>query len=267
MSLKISMRPRSEVNYVTLPDSSSKSLKKRKVYSPLLEKPAWSEEMTARLKEEAKTYGISAYPSYIEGRAKKVRTAWSKLPLYKEGLFLCKQLREKYWESVSSKIDHSPYTPLEIEIITRYLTHTDSNNYKWGALSRILFKERDDKYALYRPENKLKNYYNAKARRDLNVQKREVLSYSVLNFYNPSAARLDFDDERDEIHSLLSHEPYEEEGVHLYVDSYSVISPQPSSPSPMPINKTDPLDEITFDWHIDSVLEPLYQPISFEWFI
>ena len=131
---------------------------KRKNYSGFSNSP-WASDLTNRLALEAEKYGISEYPTYLQIFKTRSNTLWKHLPLVKEGVFTTKQLRDKYIERVSPKIDHTEISAREIKRIEEIFNASKKDRRNWTEVSKILFYEKKQPDAKYRPPGQLKNYW------------------------------------------------------------------------------------------------------------
>jgi AraC-like DNA-binding protein len=119
----------------------------------------WSDYLDKKLIEEIKTQGISSYPFYL--RKINGLSKWRLLSLHTEFGFSPKQLKDRFYESISDKLDKSNFSEEEdaciLEEVSKY---KESSSIKWGEISVELFKRFSGPGGLYRSSLQIKNQYH-----------------------------------------------------------------------------------------------------------
>ncbi len=118
----------------------------------------WNPALDAALKTTTIAARISSYPSYIKDHSE--RPPWRLVCLSLGNTFKTKQLRERYYEVVSDKIDKSEFTREEHEFILSEIPKQMSpKGCNWTKISFSLFSMQANPEALYRPSGFIKNRY------------------------------------------------------------------------------------------------------------
>ncbi len=148
-------------------------IEKVKTHSIRVSKANWTKELDTRLCREVKKAGIPPYPCYIQDSE---QIFWTALPISKDCGFNGKQLRERYFNILSPRIDRSPLRDKEIEIINDFVSSTPFNSsISWTKLSSLLYKKKLSR-SKYRPADDLKNFFYSKDRRILQDPEKTSLS-------------------------------------------------------------------------------------------
>ncbi len=118
----------------------------------------WSNSLDDKLLEEIDNRKISNYPLYIKKTNEKAK--WALHLLHTESNISIKQLKDRFYEVISKKLNRSEFNADEDALILAEAPkHFISGRYHWGEIALLLFERLGDPEALYRSLTQIKNRY------------------------------------------------------------------------------------------------------------